>query len=145
MGRMEIDNRKEKVKSKGLIQKALERCRIRSRRRTVGMPPEGCLSVCVGPARERLMVRTEWLNHPLFKELLEEAEMEFGYATAGPLELPCDVALFRRVLWEVEQEAEQQLFSPRCNFAIGHAAAGYFQLLSPVRPMNMITTGGVRS
>lgn len=138
---MEINNGKEKVKSKGLIQKTLERCRIRSRRQAVGMPPEGCLSVYVGPARERFMVRTEWLNHPLFKVLLDEAEMEFGYATAGPLELPCDVPLFLNVLWEVEQEAEQ-LFSPRCNFAIGHATAGYF-LLSPVRPMNMITTGGV--
>ncbi|CAL9065128.1 auxin-responsive protein SAUR71-like [Musa acuminata AAA Group] len=132
MGRAE--NGKDK-RSKGLILKTLERCRSlgshrkgdQKRQRT----SEGCFSVYVGPARERFVVRTECLNHPLFKMLLDEAEMEFGYSAAGPLELPCDVDLFQKVLWEVEQDAAE-LYSPRCNFTKAHA--GYL-LLSPVRAM----------
>ncbi|URD74868.1 Auxin responsive protein [Musa troglodytarum] len=89
MGRAE--NGKDK-RSKGLILKTLERCRSlgshrkgdQKRQRT----PEGCFSVYVGPARERFVVRTECVNHPLFKMLLDEAELEFGYSAAGPLELP---------------------------------------------------------
>ncbi|WOL18713.1 hypothetical protein Cni_G27510 [Canna indica] len=128
---------------KGLLLKTLQRCRSTlggHRKRPQNMPPEGCFSVYVGPERERFTVRTECLNHPLFRMLLDEAEMEFGYAAAGPLELPCDVGLFQKVLWEVEQDAAE-LFSPaRCGFAKGHAtsaagAAGGYLLLSPGPPM----------
>lgn len=132
MGKAE--NGKDK-RSKGLILKTLERCRSlgshrkgdQKRQRT----PEGCFSVYVGPARERFVVRTECANHPLFKMLLDEAEMEFGYSAAGPLELPCNVDLFQKVLWEVEQDAAE-MYSSRCNFSKAHA--GYL-LLSPARAM----------
>ncbi|URE18863.1 Auxin responsive protein [Musa troglodytarum] len=64
--------------------------------------------------------------------LLDEAEEEFGYAAAGPLELPCGVGLFQRVLWEVEQDTAE-LHSPRCSFAKAHA--GGYLLQSPARPL----------
>ncbi|XP_009408359.2 auxin-responsive protein SAUR71-like [Musa acuminata AAA Group] len=121
---------------KGLILKTLERCRSLGSHRKGDqkrqMPPEGCFSVYVGPERERFVVRTECVNHPLFRMLLDEAEEEFGYAAAGPLELPCGVELFQRVLCEVEQDAAE-LHSPRCNFAKGHA--GGYLLHSPARPL----------
>ncbi|KAG6493069.1 indole-3-acetic acid-induced protein ARG7-like [Zingiber officinale] len=126
---------KVESKAKGLVRKTLERWRSKSRRRGAAVPPEGWLAVRVGAAKERFAVRAEWLNHPLFRGLLAEAETEFGYAaTAGPLELPCGVELFREVLRELErEEAEERLWSPRCSFAVGHAAREFF-LLSPARP-----------
>ncbi|WOK94471.1 auxin-responsive protein SAUR71-like [Canna indica] len=131
-----VESAKEK-RPKGLILKTLERCRSLGSHRKRQMAPEGCFSVYVGAARERFMVRTECLNHPLFRMLLDEAEMEFGFPAAGPLELPCDVELFQNVLLQVEQDAAELQSTPRCNFSKStHAAAGYL-LMSPARPMIM--------
>ena len=65
------------------------------------MPPKGCFLVFVGPKRERFVVYTKCVNHSLFRMLLDEME-EFEYTIARPLELPCDVELFQRVLCQVE-------------------------------------------
>ena len=88
----------------GLITKAMDRCRSTPVRQK---PAEGCFSVYVGAARERFVVRTKCLNHPLFRALLEEAEEVFGYAAAGPLELPCDAEEFARVLEQIEEEKQR--------------------------------------
>ncbi|WOL15893.1 hypothetical protein Cni_G24674 [Canna indica] len=114
---------------KGLILKTLERCRSIAGPRKQQMPPEGCFSVFVGPQRERFVIRTECVNHPLFRMLLEEAEMEFGYANSGPLELPCHVEVFREVMREMEEEEEEveAVETTLCNFGRGHA--GYRQLI----------------
>ncbi|XP_074576102.1 auxin-induced protein X15-like [Curcuma longa] len=122
---------KVESKAKGVVRKTLERWRSKSWRRgtSAELPREGWLAVRVGAAKERFVVRAEWLNHPLFGGLLAEAETEFGYAAAGPLELPCGVELFREV---EREEAEEWLLSPRCSFAVGHAAAEYF-FLNPAR------------
>ena len=62
------------------------------------MAPEGYLAVYVGPGRTRFVIKTESVNHPLFRVLLEEAEKEYGFVCAGSLTLPCDVAVFRRII-----------------------------------------------
>ncbi|CAN7006474.1 hypothetical protein IGI04_010129 [Brassica rapa subsp. trilocularis] len=61
-------------------------------------PPHGCFTVYVGPTKERVVVKTKLLNHPLFKNLLEEAEAEYGYRRDGPIVLPCEVDFFYKVL-----------------------------------------------
>ncbi|XP_051135783.1 auxin-responsive protein SAUR32-like [Andrographis paniculata] len=61
-------------------------------------PSAGCFLVCVGPEKERFVIKTECANHPLFKMLLEDAESEYGFRNEGPLHLPCDVDLFYKVL-----------------------------------------------
>ena len=66
--------------------------------------PEGCFSVYVGPERQRFVIKTKCLNHPLFKLLLEDAEMEYGYNCEGPLLIPCEVDLFYKVLAEMERK-----------------------------------------
>ncbi|CAL9209220.1 unnamed protein product [Musa hybrid cultivar] len=114
---------KEK-RAKGLILKTLERCRSMAGQRRGGRqeaPPEGCFAVYVGPDRERFVIRTECVNHPRFRVLLEEAEMEFGYSNSGPLELPCHVEVFHEVLWEMEQEAVE---SSWCIFGRGGGGGG---------------------
>lgn len=115
---------------RGLIMKTLDRCRPPAWRR----PAEGCLLVYVGAARQRFVVRTASVNHPLFRPLLEEAEEAFGYAAAGPLQLPCDAAVFARVLEQIEEEEEEtaaagDVAARRCGLAArGHSA---YRLLVP--------------
>uniref|UniRef100_A0ACD5XN86 Uncharacterized protein n=1 Tax=Avena sativa TaxID=4498 RepID=A0ACD5XN86_AVESA len=87
----------------GLITETLDRCRSTPARLK---PAEGCFSVYVGAGRERFVVRTEYVNHPLFRELLEEAVEEFGYTSAGPLELPCEAKAFAGVLEQIVEERQ---------------------------------------
>ncbi|KAF0907509.1 hypothetical protein E2562_017434 [Oryza meyeriana var. granulata] len=88
-------------------------------------PAEGCFSVYVGAQRQWFVVRMESVNHLLFRALLEQA---FGYAATGPLQLPCDAAVFVRVLEQIEEEAAAR----RCGLARGHSA---YRLLIPGRPV----------
>ncbi|GJM98332.1 hypothetical protein PR202_ga15328 [Eleusine coracana subsp. coracana] len=92
----------EKGRKLGLIMKTLDRCRSSGRRNKPA--PEGCFTVTVGEGRQRFVIRTACVNHPLFRALLEEAEEEFGYAAAGPLALPCDADEFVRVLEQIEED-----------------------------------------
>ncbi|XP_043687167.1 auxin-responsive protein SAUR71-like [Telopea speciosissima] len=78
-----------------------------SKRRQVA--PEGCFTVYVGPQRQRFVIKTEYINHPLFKMLLEEAELEYGYSSQGPLSLPCDVDLFYKVFSEMTERRPVRL------------------------------------
>ncbi|XP_022137558.1 indole-3-acetic acid-induced protein ARG7-like [Momordica charantia] len=64
--------------------------------------PYGCFAVYVGPDKQRFVVRTEFANHPLFQMLLEDAELEYGYNSQGPILLPCEVGLFYQVLAEMD-------------------------------------------
>ncbi|CAL5063482.1 unnamed protein product [Urochloa decumbens] len=118
-------------KPAGLIMKTLDRCRSARRSK----PAEGCFTVCVGAGRQRFVVRTECVNHPLFRALLEEAEEAFGYAAAGPLALPCDADAFVRVLEQIEEEAAAATGGEavaRCGLVRGHSA---YRLLATGRPL----------
>lgn len=94
--------------------------------------PEGCFSVYVGPLKQKFVIKTEYANHPLFRVLLEEAEAVYGYSSEGPIELPCDVQVFHRVLMEMEY-SDDRIAGKRhgCSrFRKGHGS-GYYRLLSP--------------
>ncbi|KAF8694952.1 hypothetical protein HU200_038061 [Digitaria exilis] len=124
----------EKGRKPGLIMKTLDRCRCA--RRSKQQQREGCFTVCVGAGRQRFVVRTECVNHPLFRALLEEAEEAFGYAAAGPLALPCDADAFVRVLEQIQEEEEGaaagEALARRCGLARGHSA---YRLLAAGRPL----------
>ncbi|XWS47777.1 hypothetical protein CRYUN_Cryun13aG0014200 [Craigia yunnanensis] len=77
--------------------------------------PQGCLFVYVGPQRQRFVIKTEFANHPLFKMLLEDAELEYGFSSEGPLLLPCEVDLFYKVL--AEMDSGEEISTPVCSFA----------------------------
>ncbi|CAA0816486.1 SAUR-like auxin-responsive protein family [Striga hermonthica] len=64
--------------------------------------PRGCFSVYVGPDKQRFVVRAESASHPLFRMLLEDAELEYGFESGGPLLIPCEVDLFWRILAEMD-------------------------------------------
>ncbi|XBI82521.1 hypothetical protein VPH35_091194 [Triticum aestivum] len=110
---MGMADKRSAARKAGLITKALDRCWTTPARNS--KPVEGCFSVYVGAGRQRFMVRTECVNHPLFRALLEEAEEVFGYADAGPLELPCNAEAFARVLQQIKEE-KQMVAGRRCTF-----------------------------
>ncbi|KAM0027066.1 putative small auxin-up RNA [Helianthus debilis subsp. tardiflorus] len=70
--------------------------------KTLNIAPKGCFSVYVGPQRRRFVIKAEHANHPSFKVFLIEAECEYGYTHEGPLELPCDVDEFVKVLLQMD-------------------------------------------
>lgn len=68
--------------------------------------PDGCFAVYVGPEKQKFAIKTECVNHPLFKMLLEDAESEYGFSSEGPILLPCDVGLFYKILAEMDSAKE---------------------------------------
>ncbi|KAM0857212.1 hypothetical protein ACQ4PT_048612 [Festuca glaucescens] len=126
---MGMAEKKSVTRKAGLITKTLDRCWSTPVRNKLA---EGCFSVYVGSERQRFVVRTKCVNHPLFRALLEEAEEVFGYATEGPLELPCNAEAFAMVLEQIEQE--KQMTAGR---RYGLVRANSYQLLGTARPVNI--------
>ncbi|KAK4256912.1 hypothetical protein QN277_006573 [Acacia crassicarpa] len=95
---------------------------------------KGCFSVYVGEERKRFKVKTELVNHPQFKKLLDDAEMEYGFVN-GPIWLPCSVELFFNVMAEImvakEEEEEESTVSGRGS-SKGYSSSS-FALCSPSR------------
>ncbi|XAR50361.1 hypothetical protein NMG60_11004659 [Bertholletia excelsa] len=93
--------------------------------------PEGCFSVYVGPERRRFVIKARQANHPLFRMLLEDAEMEYGFSSNGPLLIPCEVDLFCKVLAEMERKKDV----PGCGFVYGQ--------FSPFNPARRLGNGAM--
>ncbi|KAI4338808.1 hypothetical protein MLD38_023821 [Melastoma candidum] len=65
-----------------------------------GAVPKGHIAVYVsGEDGElsRVLVPVVYFNHPLFGELLREAEEEYGFCQEGGITIPCGVSEFERV------------------------------------------------
>ncbi|KAL2345244.1 hypothetical protein Fmac_006529 [Flemingia macrophylla] len=61
-------------------------------------PPTGSFALYVGEERQRYVVPTCYLSHPLFKMLLEKAYNEFGFSQRNGLVVPCTVSTFQEVV-----------------------------------------------
>ncbi|XP_060203964.1 auxin-responsive protein SAUR32-like [Lycium barbarum] len=68
--------------------------------------PKGCLAVIVGQGEEqqRFVIPVNYINHPLFLQLLKEAEKEYGFDHKGPINIPCHVEEFRHVQGLIAKE-----------------------------------------
>ncbi|KAK0580537.1 hypothetical protein LWI29_003058 [Acer saccharum] len=69
--------------------------------------PKGCLAIKVGQAGEeqqRFVVPVLYFNHPLFMQLLKEAEEEYGFEQKGTITIPCHVEEFRYVQGMIDRE-----------------------------------------
>ncbi|KAJ9181371.1 hypothetical protein P3X46_009508 [Hevea brasiliensis] len=64
--------------------------------------PTGFFAVYVGEERERFVVPTSFLSHPLFKMLLEKSYNEFGFEQRNKLVVPCSASTFQEVINAVE-------------------------------------------
>ncbi|KAI3447451.1 hypothetical protein Pfo_004116 [Paulownia fortunei] len=69
---------------------------------TTTTTPTGTFVVYVGEDRQRFVVPTSYLSHPLFKILLEKAYNEFGFNQRNGLLVPCSVNAFQEVISAVE-------------------------------------------
>ncbi|KAL4310462.1 hypothetical protein GQ457_01G025760 [Hibiscus cannabinus] len=83
------------------VRQMLQRWRNKARRSAGRIPsdvPAGHMAVCVGTSCRRFVVRATYLNHPIFKKLLIQAEEEYGFSNQGPLAIPCDESVFEEVI-----------------------------------------------
>ncbi|KAI3750970.1 hypothetical protein L2E82_21925 [Cichorium intybus] len=68
--------------------------------------PKGCVTVMVGhedEEKKRFVIPVMYMNHPLFLELLKEAEEEYGFQNQGPIIIPCRVQDFCNVQRLIEK------------------------------------------
>ncbi|GMI85859.1 SMALL AUXIN UPREGULATED RNA 32 [Hibiscus trionum] len=69
--------------------------------------PKGCLAIKVGShgeEQQRFVVPVMYFNHPLFIQLLKEAEEEYGFDQKGTITIPCHVEQFRNVRCLIDRE-----------------------------------------
>ncbi|KAG6433908.1 hypothetical protein SASPL_105527 [Salvia splendens] len=64
--------------------------------------PVGTFPLYVGKCRQRFVVPTGYLSHPLFKIMLEKAYNEFGFDQRDVLVVPCSVAAFEEVISAIQ-------------------------------------------
>lgn len=73
--------------------------------------PKGCMAVMVGnegeEKLEKFIVPIAYTNHPLFLQLLKEAEEEYGFDQKGPITIPCHVEHFRRVQGLIDRDRDR--------------------------------------
>ncbi|KAK0581250.1 hypothetical protein LWI29_011767 [Acer saccharum] len=84
--------------------------------------PAGHVAVCVGAGCRRFILRATYLNHPIFKRLLSQAEEEYGFSNVGPLTIPCDESTFEEILRVVSSESGRLSavddFQRRCHVGV---------------------------
>ncbi|GMH18313.1 hypothetical protein Nepgr_020154 [Nepenthes gracilis] len=72
--------------------------------------PKGWLAILVGHEDEeelqRFIIPVVYINHPLFMELLKEAEEEYGFDQKGPITIPCRLDEFHNVKEMIERERQ---------------------------------------
>ncbi|PIA48797.1 hypothetical protein AQUCO_01300019v1 [Aquilegia coerulea] len=73
--------------------------------------PKGYLAIMVGRRQggveeelQRFVVPVMYFNHPLFIQLLKEAEEEYGFDQKGTITIPCQVEEFRYVQGMIDRE-----------------------------------------
>ncbi|KAM3370733.1 hypothetical protein ACQJBY_012113 [Aegilops geniculata] len=112
-----------KIRNIVWLRQTLRRWRSRAAARTAAggggggavSVPAGHVAVCVGGSSRRFVVRAAHLNHPVFRELLRQAEEEYGFPSGasgacGPIALPCDEGLFEHVLRHLSSSSSAARF-----------------------------------
>lgn len=71
--------------------------------------PKGHLAVYVGESQDetqRYLVPVIYFNHPLFGELLKEAEKVYGFSHPGRITIPCGASEFEKVQMRIASGGE---------------------------------------
>ncbi|KAL8519584.1 hypothetical protein ACS0TY_010501 [Phlomoides rotata] len=68
--------------------------------------PKGSVAITVGQGadQQRFIIPVCYVNHPLFSQLLNEAEQEYGFDQKGPINIPCDVEEFFHVRCMIDKD-----------------------------------------
>ncbi|OAY50165.1 auxin-induced protein 15A-like [Manihot esculenta] len=76
-------------------------CGARSLHQRSADVPEGYIRVYVGKdihLQCKFQMEANYLNHPLFEDLLRVSQEEFGYSYDGALRIACDIQLFHYLM-----------------------------------------------
>ncbi|KAK7396699.1 hypothetical protein VNO78_17857 [Psophocarpus tetragonolobus] len=94
----------KKVKGVGESDYGHDECLLKGYEEECGTntPPIGFFALYVGEERQRYVIPTRYLSHPLFKMLLERAYDEFGFSQRNGLVVPCTVSTFQDVVNAIE-------------------------------------------
>ncbi|QCD77499.1 auxin-responsive protein SAUR32-like [Vigna unguiculata] len=68
---------------------------------------KGCMKIKVGgegEEQQKITVPVNYLKHPLFVQLLKEAEEEYGFTHKGTITIPCQLAQFKHVQHLIDAE-----------------------------------------
>ncbi|GLJ10576.1 hypothetical protein SUGI_0131000 [Cryptomeria japonica] len=80
--------------------------------------PEGYLAVYVGKEEmRRFIIPTSFLSRPAFRRLLDQAEEEFGFDYQGVLTIPCEMAVFEKIVKNEGYEEEKEVVIISCKDA----------------------------
>ncbi|KAK8552464.1 hypothetical protein V6N13_120862 [Hibiscus sabdariffa] len=93
------------------LRQLLRRWRNKARMSASRIPsdvPAGHVAVCVGRSCRRFVVRVTFLNHPVFKNFLTQAEEEYGFSSQGPLTIPCEESVFEEVIGFISRSESGQ-------------------------------------
>ncbi|ESQ27576.1 hypothetical protein EUTSA_v10019286mg [Eutrema salsugineum] len=83
------------VRLRQMLRRWRDQARMSSSSRCVPSDvPSGHVAVYVGSNCRRFVVRATYLNHPVLRNLLVQAEEEFGFVNQGPLVFPCEESVF---------------------------------------------------
>ncbi|KNA16079.1 hypothetical protein SOVF_092000 [Spinacia oleracea] len=82
------------------LRQMLRRWRSKAAQRRIPSDvPAGHIAVTVGCNSRRFVVRASYLNHPVLRKLLVQAEEEYGFTNQiGPLSIPCDEKVFEEII-----------------------------------------------
>ena len=69
-----------------------------------GGVPKGYFAVYAGEESRRFVVPTGYLREPAFRDLMERAADEFGFAQAGGLRVPCAEEDFEDLLRRLQRK-----------------------------------------
>nr|GMD51663.1 auxin-responsive protein SAUR32-like [Ipomoea batatas]GMD55075.1 auxin-responsive protein SAUR32-like [Ipomoea batatas] len=90
---------------------------------------KGSVAIMVGgkgEEQQRFVIPVIYINHPLFLQLLKEAEEVYGFHHRGPINIPCHAEEFRHVRKLIHQD--HQNHSTWC-FKIRAAAVSTLKFL----------------
>ncbi|KAG9132813.1 hypothetical protein Leryth_022012 [Lithospermum erythrorhizon] len=59
--------------------------------------------------KKKFVIPMEYLGHQAFAVLLREAEEEFGFQQEGVLKIPCEVAMFEKILKMMQQKKKNDV------------------------------------
>lgn len=57
--------------------------------------------------QQKFVIPVMHINHPLFSQLLKEAEQVYGFHHNGPLNIPCHVDQFRYVEGMIDKDVHR--------------------------------------
>ncbi|KAL6506627.1 hypothetical protein OROHE_022459 [Orobanche hederae] len=75
---------------------------------------------------KRFLVPLRYLNHPIFRVLLEMTEEEYGLTVDGPLQIPCEKELIESILCLMRRSPNEEVKKASfvyCDLPRGWAAA----------------------